>query len=136
MKDTDAADLQDAGLYHDPNSTLCSDSANVQTNTLVCRGEYQSIAGVEAVQCAVKVRPSSSISSQMLQTLVTENSIRLECNHENICGMIGTVETTTSHYLILQLCSTSVQDAIDAGRLQAALGSCTPLSVCLSLIHI
>eukprot|EP01045_Picozoa_sp_COSAG04_P006008 COSAG04_NODE_288_length_17855_cov_32.496621_7_plen_648_part_00 len=129
MKETDSWELQEAGLYHEPSDSLCSDRANIFGDTLVCRGEYQSMEDAEPAQCAVKVRPRE------LQTLVTENSIRLECNHKNICGMIGTVETATSHYLILKLCSTSLQEAVDAGKLQDALGSCTPLSVCSGVIE-
>jgi serine/threonine protein kinase len=126
MSQGDTADLQEAGLYHQPNESLCPNDANICTDTLVCRGSYQSIS--DTVTCAVKIRPVES------KTLV-ENLVRLECNHKNICGMINAIETSKSHYLILQLCVTSVRDAIDASKLSAMIGDRTPLQVCGELIE-
>ena len=127
MSQGDTADLQEAGLYHQPGETLCRNDANICADTLVCRGSYQS--SVDSVTCAVKVRPMDS------KTFFVENLIRLECNHKNICGMINVIETSTSHYLILQLCVTSVRDAIDAGKLTAMIGDRTPLQVCGEVIE-
>ena len=131
MKESDAAELQEAGLLHEPHKPLCSpDSANVCQDTLVCEGEWQSTATAQPVRCAVKVRPIS-----LGQALVTENAIRLQVNHENLCGMLSAVETPTSHYLIMQLCATSLQDAVDAGRLEDAVGNPSSLRVCSGLIE-
>ena len=127
MSQGDTADLQEAGLYHQPSETLCPNDANICADTLVCRGSYQS--SVDSVDCAVKVRPVNS------KTFLVENLIRLECNHKNICGMINVIETSTSHYLVLQLCVTSVRDAIDAGKLTAMIGDRTPLQVCGEVIE-
>ena len=126
MSQGDTADLQQAGLYHQPSETLCHNDANICADTLVCRGSYQS--SIDSVTCAVKIRPAQS------KACVVENLIRLECNHKNICGMINVIETSTSHYLILQLCVTSVRDAIDAGKLTAMIGDRTPLQVCGEII--
>ena len=81
----------------------------------VYRGEYKATASASTVPCAVKIRARSHDNL----VLEIENAIMLQCNHPNIVRLYHLEEDTTKYYLCSELCSSSIEMAVQRGQVES-----------------
>lgn len=119
--------LQEAGISLDKDRRIEGAHTWAVIGTRLCMGEYKATASAEPITCAVKVRPLS------VEGLQAEAAVMTTCQHVNICRMFRAAESEGFHYLAMQLCETTVQNATQNGSLQFVLGQATAVDVCRGL---
>ena len=123
--------LHEAGISYDLEKTIEGAQDSAVAGTQLCLGEYKATMAAEPIECAIKIRRVDVAGLQVEAALMMSSSAR----HPNICNMYRAAVSGDRHYLAMELCQTTVQQAIQAGSLQTLLGTTTIVEMLRCLVE-